>query len=432
MEIVRIDTIVVTPHRQRTDFNDRKLSELENSIGRNGLFHAIMLENPTSRRLISGERRLRAISRLKQPYRFDGAAIATGWVPVVYRGECDPLTLEECELEENIIREDLSWKDRADAIARLHTLRATQAGERGEKQTFTATAQEVKGGDNVSAVDITEVRNATLLRPFLDDPEVKKAASEREAMSIVRKKLTQEFQLRLATQFDSDRGRNSHSPINGSCIDVLPTLPSGIFDVIITDPPYGIDAHKMSTMSQSQSGVVHEYSDTVEDASLVWHAIFAQGARVCKPQAHLYMFCDFRHFERLRAMAESLAWDVWPTPIIWHKPGGGMLGDSTRGPRKSYETILYARRGDKKVTGVYLDVIVENGADASMHAAAKPVSVYSNLLRRSVLPGDYVLDPCMGSGTIFPAANRLRLVATGIELSQTHYATALMRVSGEE
>lgn len=429
MHVVSVDKVIVPDNRQRREFDKKKLLDLANSIMRNGLFHPIVVESVENPVLRSGERRLRALREyVNQNYAHNGATIPPGKVPVTITGDLTPVQREEVELEENIIRVDLSWQERNDAIARLHALRTEQKKIVGERQTYTHTAREIKGDDAITSNEILEVRHATLLQPFLSDPDVAKAATEKEALSIVRRKLTQTFNEKLAQNFDAKKSSSPHTLFNGSCLDVLPSLESGTFDVIITDPPYGINAHKMETMSASETGIKHEYEDTLETASPIWEAIFTQGARICKPQAHLYMFCDFRYWRELVSMGRLAGWDIWPTPIIWHKPSGGMLGDSTRGPRKSYETILFASRGDKRVTGVYLDVIVENPADSHLHAAAKPVSVYSNLLRRSCIPGDRIIDPCAGSGTVFPAANRLRCLATGIELSKTHYATALTRL----
>lgn len=428
MNVLDIALITVAPNRQRRDFDKKKLADLAGSIGRNGLQHPIVVESLEKPVLRSGERRLRAIRTLTEPYKHNGETIPPGFIPVTITGELGEIAREEVELEENILRVDLTWQERNEAIARLHALRTAQKAPTGEKQLYTQTAREIKGNDVVTSNDILEVRHATILQPFLADPDVAKAGTEREALAIVRRKLTQTFNEQLAKNFDSSKAKTPHTLLQGSCIERFHQLADGQFDVIITDPPYGIEAHKMSTMSGSESGVVHEYEDTLENAIEVWRAIFREGARVCKPQAHLYMFCDFRYWRELVDLAIECGWDVWPTPIIWHKPSGGMLGDSTRGPRKSYETILFASRGDKRVTGVYLDVIVENPADSALHAAAKPVSVYVNLLRRSAVPGDRILDPCAGSGTLFPAANKLRCVATGIELSPTHYATALQRL----
>lgn len=44
-------------------------------------------------------------------------------------------------------------------------------------------------------------------------------------------------------------------------------------------------------------------------------------------------------------------------------------------------------------------------------------------------PGETILDPFMGSGTTIAAAIREGRKAIGIELDQTHYATALRRLT---
>lgn len=79
--------------------------------------------------------------------------------------------------------------------------------------------------------------------------------------------------------------------------------------------------------------------------------------------------------------------------------------------------------------GAYNDVIIMNGGDSILHAAAKPPALYAELLRRSTVPGMKVLDPCAGSGPIFVAANMLNLTADGIEVSMQHAATALSRIN---
>ena len=63
------------------------------------------------------------------------------------------------------------------------------------------------------------------------------------------------------------------------------------------------------------------------------------------------------------------------------------------------------------------------------HNAQKPVALFEDLLRRSVSPGDLVLDPFAGSGTIFPAAHNLKCKATGIELDSASYGICLKRLT---
>jgi len=94
-----------------------------------------------------------------------------------------------------------------------------------------------------------------------------------------------------------------------------------------------------------------------------------------------------------------------------------MLMGNADGPRSTYETIIYARRGGKPVTVVAPDVLHYPPTGAKLHAAQKNVDLYVELLNRSCRAGEHVIDWFMGSGTIFPAATQLKLFATGIDES---------------
>jgi modification methylase len=92
--------------------------------------------------------------------------------------------------------------------------------------------------------------------------------------------------------------------------------------------------------------------------------------------------------------------------------------------------VLYAFRGDKRCTAIYPDII-ESSADENLgHGAQKPVSLFQGLLMRSCKPGDSVLDPFCGTGTIFPAAHALKVAATGIEREPAYYGIAVTRIEG--
>ncbi len=52
------------------------------------------------------------------------------------------------------------------------------------------------------------------------------------------------------------------------------------------------------------------------------------------------------------------------------------------------------------------------------------------LLRRSVKPGDRVLDTFGGTGTLIPAAHSLKCRATVIEQNPTYYGLCLERLKG--
>ncbi len=90
---------------------------------------------------------------------------------------------------------------------------------------------------------------------------------------------------------------------------------------------------------------------------------------------------------------------------------------------------LYAIKGHKKTTAILPDVITTT-ADAGVanHGAQKPVALFWDMLRRSVRPGDTVLDSFAGSGTIFPAAHQLKCKAVGIELNPEYFSICHKRI----
>ena len=143
------------------------------------------------------------------------------------------------------------------------------------------------------------------------------------------------------------------------------------------------------------------------------------------------MFCDIRLFFSIVSRFTAAGWTVWPKPLIWDK-GNGMLPRPEHGPRYTYDAILFASKGDKKITGVYPDVLKYSAVSGQklLHAAQKPVELLIDLLRRSCLPGDLVLDPFAGSGSIFESAKELSLRALGFERVKENYNTCKARIEG--
>lgn len=154
--------------------------------------------------------------------------------------------------------------------------------------------------------------------------------------------------------------------------------------------------------------------------------------RVTKPQAHLYACCDFDRFHELKEMMQAAGWYVFRTPLINRKLGSGRVPLPEHGPRRQYETIMYCIKGKKPVTHIYPDIIETQADPNDGHGATKPIAMYSNLLQRSVRPGDLVLDSFCGSGPIFPACHAHKCIATGLELSPEYYGMSMKRLQAME
>jgi len=419
MKTIELSKVVIKDRIRKT-FNEQKLADLSDSIGRLGLIHAPVLDGGV---LVAGGRRIKAIELLHtmgQTLRYQGDVVAEGCIPYTELASGNVETIMEAELEENLMRDNLTMAEEAMAKAALHKLR-TKANPSQTKQD---TANELT---QVGAkVTTTDIRDAILIDEHLSDPAVAKAKTKKDAMKIIAKKAKAKKNVELAALFQANKAEDdtcAHTLIQGSMLEHMQVLGAETFDVILTDPPYGVNAQDFN----GQEGVAHDYNDTEENFRAIIECLAVEGYRVCKPDAHLYMFFDFKHWAFIRDTFQDAGWELWPRPLVWSKRNG-LLARPDFGPRYTYEFILYAIKGNRKVTEVAPDVINVPTLTRQRRGAEKPTGLYHDLLKRSVRPGDKVLDPCAGLGPVFPVANELNCIATGIEIDPAAqgYATTRM------
>lgn len=418
MKLAKVEEVVVLPNRQRA-VNEKKVIEIRASVATPvGLIHPIFLHND-AKTLLAGEHRLLAIKGYDgDSYVHDGQRVPKGFIPYTLASELSSEDLLRAELEENLLRTELSWQERTRAIAQLYRLRQKQLGE---SVTFKEVATELQGKEAKGA-QIEEVSNAVLLERFLDDPFVAAAKNPQEARKIIKEELKDKD--RRKRMAEADLSTTRHKLFLGDWREA--DLPKGLFDVILTDPPYGISIDTKDSFDASK----HEYDDSDEYFSRCVLATFPTVAHACaKPNAHIYVFGDIRRFNDLFVAFELAGWTCWPKPLIWDKGNTGSYGNIEYGFRACYDSILFARKGDKKVTAGYRDVVPVPQPTNLSHPAGKPSALFLELLKRSALPGDTVGDFFCGSGPIFSAAHDLGCTAYGWEKNPKYHAMAMETIS---
>lgn len=430
MKTIALSAIKIAPNRQRRFFDPGELHAFGENIAATQLQNAIVLRIVGDDYvLVSGERRLRAIKDLAELgvcIKHDNEVIPCGFIPYTNLGDLDALAAEEAELDENFHRSDLTWQEEAAAVKRLHQLRSAQSAARGTPAPSTADiATEIRGSSEGSNQEAT--RRQLIVANYLDDPEVRGAKTTDEAFKVLKRKEGVERNRALGEQVGRTFTADLHSCFNEDSLAWLAACPAEQFDVILTDPPYGMGADEFGDSGGLAAGA-HGYADTPEHALTCYHALATQGFRVTKPLAHLYAFCDIDLFQQLKELFFTAGWQVFRTPLIWHKPGGMRAPWPEHGPQRKYETLLYAIKGKRPVTKMSPDLFAYSPDSNLGHAAQKPVALFEDLLKRSVRPGDTVLDPFCGSGPVFAAAHALKCRATGIELDQASYGIAVKRI----
>ena len=408
--IASIDSILVEG-RQRKEFNEKLITELAQSIATRGLLHPVVCVRDASGalRLVAGERRLRAIRLLASSYQFSGVVISSGFIPWISLSDTSAINVREAELEENLIRVDLTWQEKVQALDEIHKIKQAQ----NPKQSYDATARtlDTVATETSSRGLAQKISRASAIMRVMDDPRVQSASSEKEAFRIASRVIEDEFRAELAQRGLSRS--TTHQLLIGDAREQLQLLLPGTFDLILVDPPYGMGADQFGDAAKLE----HRYRDDSETALRLADDIFRLGFTLTKPQAHLYLFCDWAYFERLGEMALRAGWTPFRTPLIWNKGGSrGHAPIGERGFRRTYETLMFASKGGKAFSTLHSDVIECPPVSDKDHAAQKPVELYRQLIDWSCTPMSMVLDPCCGSGTIFEAASLAKVTAVGIEM----------------
>lgn len=426
VNIISLSEIEVPAERQRSEIPDKHVAELVESILTDGLINPLVVDEQN--RLVAGNCRLcalQAIAEQEKPYYFAGSIVGPGQAPVTVTHQTDDKALYRIELEENIRRLDLSPIDRAAAIAKLHNMRVSENPAHTQRDTAQELA-EIENHPSPGSKEV-EVSEALILSQFQDDPDVRKAKTKSAALKIAKTKMQNEFLQSLGVAADATD--SEHTVYEGDCLEVMRGFEAHSFDGIVCDPPYGVSADSFGEQSFSLG---HGYADSEEAALSLIRDLLSEGTRILRPSSAVYLFCDIRLWPRLADLARDAEYYVWPTPLIWYKGTTGHCPRPGFGPKRVYEAILFATRGDKPTISTGCDVISCQPVRAKRHAAEKPVGLLEELLSWSFTPGDTILDPTAGSGSIIPAAQRAGIRATCIERDPKFAALCKQRLTEKE
>lgn len=201
--------------------------------------------------------------------------------------------------------------------------------------------------------------------------------------------------------------------------NILSRLPSNSVDLIITDPPYGIEFDQ-NRYAAADLGTVSN-DDTLEFLD----DVVPEFDRVLSPDGHLYMFTRWdAYLDMAPPLAEQFGLS---TVVVWDKDEGGHgMGDLTNwAPR--HEWAIHCRRNGAELNGRPPNVIRQQDVrftdEPKMHPTQKPRGLMETIIEHSSEVGDVVLDPFGGSYAVPRAAQRLFRRSVGCELDpETHRA----------
>lgn len=193
---------------------------------------------------------------------------------------------------------------------------------------------------------------------------------------------------------------------HGDCREILPTLER--FDLLLTDPPYGIDAdNRKRILSRGKLAAAKDYGESNWDSKPADAETLKAAVDICQ----LSVIWGGNYF----SVPPSSCWLIW---------------DKQNGANDFADAELAWTNLDKAVRlkqHLWNGMLRKNN-EARFHPTQKPLDLMLWCINQA--PGiRTLLDPWMGSGTSLLAAKVIGIQATGIDINEAYCEIAANRLA---
>lgn len=198
--------------------------------------------------------------------------------------------------------------------------------------------------------------------------------------------------------------------ICGDCLKVLPLIPDGTIDAVVTDPPYGInyEAPAISGRRELKFNRRIYGDDRPFDAKAILRFFD-------KPM----VIFGANNFPQLLPIS---GWLVWDKRIDLPSDNGSDAELAWQNIDRKIHIFRHRWRG-----------YVKDGEETiKNHPTQKPVALMRWIISKWTKPNDLIIDPYVGSGTTCVAAKQLGRRFIGIEINPDYCAIAEDRLRQEE
>jgi DNA modification methylase len=355
----------------------------------------------------------------------------------------DPILRLELELDENIHRKDFHWSEEAILTKRIDDLKRQQHGSaqaggvlKGEQKSGWGTRDTATMLGKSQSDVVIKLGLAEALEQF---PELASCKTQKDALKAVGflSKIAGKAE-RLKEAGPTLSSDPSKIVLAGDCLGLIDKIADSTFDIVCTDPPYGIELDK--TKKSNNSGDTGSparyagkiYQDSSDPYLLLMTLLVPKLWRVMRTNSHLYLFVGAQHWHNISTILSESGFEVCPKPIIWHRTGTGyQCNQPTKWPASAYEMCIFARKGNLELEKQGRpDIIVQEVVldRTKLHPTEKPTALMIELLSRSVRKGMTILDPFAGSGKTLVAGIELGCSVLGFEIDSDYLTVARANV----
>jgi site-specific DNA-methyltransferase (adenine-specific) len=217
---------------------------------------------------------------------------------------------------------------------------------------------------------------------------------------------------------------------HGNALELMPKIPDGVIDLIVTDPPFAIDFKaQRDNYNRTGSNVLEGYQEIPEkEYHEFTHRWMAEAARVLATDGSMYVFSGWN---RLRDILEGLDSAGFTTinHLIWKYQFGVF---TKKKYVSSHYHILFVAKDPKRYTFNKIDhypedvwIINREYWKGKKKTPTKlPSEIVKKMLMYSSNAGDLVFDPFLGSGTVALVSQKEGRHFLGFEVVPEYFAFA--------
>lgn len=203
--------------------------------------------------------------------------------------------------------------------------------------------------------------------------------------------------------------------ICGDARNVLKNVPDNALDLVVTDPPYGVNY-------KDRTGRTVQNDDNLSNVLPVFDELYKK----MKPGAFCISFYGWGDIDRFMSAWKAAGFTV-AGHIVWAKDYASSRRYLAHRHEQAYVLVKgKARFPAKPLADVQPWVYSGNKA----HPTEKAVNILTPLVRHFSKPGDLVCDPFAGSGSTCAAAAFTDRKYLGVELDKGYCNHARARLAG--
>lgn len=216
--------------------------------------------------------------------------------------------------------------------------------------------------------------------------------------------------------FNKWGGYEPNTIYNEESYQALKKMPDKCFDLVLTDPPYGIKADKGVGGFGALSEKARHYDDAGWDNKTPNIEIFNELLRVGKK---VIIFGGNYFTDKLPVNSH------W---IVWDKVGQYNFQNPFSDCELAWTNIK--KQSVRKYVFIQQGFINDDKKEIRLHPTQKPLKLIKQILNDYSKEDEIVLDCFLGSGTTAMACKELNRRYIGFEINKTYYDIALNRLNG--